>query len=74
MAYQFTDSLYGVVMSLTSGTTTKTKTISGINSTDGEGATASAALIQQFAELLAACVQGNLSAVQRNARTNIEEV
>lgn len=74
MAYGFTDSLYGVVMTLTQGTTSKTKTISGINSTDGEGAANSAALIQQFATLLAACVQGNLTAVQRNARTNIEEV
>ena len=76
MAYAFTDSLYGIVIGLKNPSldNATTKTISGVNSTDGEGAAASAELFQKFATLLTACTRDNAISIQRNSRQSVEEV
>lgn len=76
MAYAFTDSLYGIVIGLKAPGTDNatTKTISGVNSTNGAGAAASAELFQRFATLLTACTRDDAISIQRNSRQSIEEV
>lgn len=76
MAYAFEDARYGVVMTIRKQGETKstTKTISGINSTNGEDAGTNAALFNQFAELLMACTTNTLGEIERSTREYVGEV